>query len=459
MSFALRYAARSDRGLIRNNNQDSVYAGPRLLAVADGMGGHAAGDLASKVVISTLAYLDEDRPHDDLIGSLRDATADANQHLRDLVAEDPNLDGMGTTLTAFLFAGNRIGVVHVGDSRAYLLRGGQLAQITHDDTFVQALVDEGRITEEEASTHPQRSLILRALNGAEVEPDLSIREARLGDRYLLCSDGLSGVVSADTLAEALQIPDPQQCADRMVELALRGGGPDNVTCIVADVIDVPYGDDTPVVDGAAGGNRGQREPAPTSAAARAALASPSHTKQQVPPEEGPIRRRRPIRTTIFTLIVLGLVAGGGYGLWEWTQTQYFVGADGDQVAIYRGINTAVGPVRLYSVVTPSALTLNDLQQVARQRVETGIAAESRPAADRILARLAESTLPPCPTATPTAKVTPTRSKAPSKAPGGAARSRTARPTPTRTTHPAPTTYAPTQTPTPTTTPVQGQDCK
>ena len=147
MSFALRYAARSDRGLIRNNNQDSVYAGPRLLAVADGMGGHAAGDLASKVVISTLAYLDEDRPHDDLIGSLRDATADANQHLRDLVAEDPNLDGMGTTLTAFLFAGNRIGVVHVGDSRAYLLRGGQLAQITHDDTFVQALVDEGRITE------------------------------------------------------------------------------------------------------------------------------------------------------------------------------------------------------------------------------------------------------------------------------------------------------------------------
>ena len=160
--------------------------------------------------------------------------------------------------------------MHVGDSRAYLVRGGQLTQITHDDTFVQALIDEGRLTEEEASSHPQRSLILHALNGADVEPDLSIREVRVGDRYLLCSDGLSDVVSPDTLLEALQLPDPHESADRLVELALRAGGPDNVTCIVADVIDVPYADDAPVMDGAVGGNRPHREPGPTSPASRAA---------------------------------------------------------------------------------------------------------------------------------------------------------------------------------------------
>jgi len=270
VTVALRYAVRSDRGLMRANNEDSVYAGPRLLALADGMGGHAAGEVASNVVISTFAHLDEDRPIDDLISTLRDTTAAANNNLRAMIEQDPNLDGMGTTLTALLFAGSRVGLVHVGDSRAYLVRGGTLSQITHDDTFVQALVDEGRLTMEEASSHPQRSLILHALNGSEVEPDLSIREARVGDRYLVCSDGLSDVVSPDTLLEALQLPDPHESADRLVELALRAGGPDNVTCIVADVIDVPYGDDAPVMDGAVGGNRQHREPDHTTPASRAA---------------------------------------------------------------------------------------------------------------------------------------------------------------------------------------------
>src|ERR687897_485420 len=286
MTVALRYAVRSDRGLMRTNNEDSVYAGPRLLALADGMGGHAAGEVASNVVISALAHLDEDRPVDDLISTLRGATQHANESLRDLVVQDPNLDGMGTTLTALLFAGHRVGLVHVGDSRAYLVRGGQLTQITHDDTFVQALIDECRLTDEEASSHPQRSLILHALNGADVEPDLSIREVRIGDRYLLCSDGLSDVVSPDTLLEALRLPDPHESADRLVELALRAGGPDNITCIVADVI------------------------------------------------------------------------AGSYGLWRWTQAQYFVGAEGEQVAVYRGINTAVGPMHLYSLDGASDMRLN-----------------------------------------------------------------------------------------------------
>jgi serine/threonine protein phosphatase PrpC len=446
MTLALRYAARSDRGLIRTNNQDSVYAGPRLLAVADGMGGHAAGEVASNVVISSLAYLDEDRRADDLITELRAATADANSHLRDLVAEDPNLDGMGTTLTALLFAGGRIGVVHVGDSRAYLLRGGQLAQITHDDTFVQALIDEGRLTEEEAHSHPQRSLILRALNGTDVEPDLSIREARVGDRYLLCTDGLSGVVSTETMFEALQIPDPQQSADRLVELALRGGGPDNVTCIVADVIDVEYGDDAPVVDGAAGGNRGQRDPAPNSPAARAALAGPRPERPE--PQDGPApRRRRPLRAALLVLLVLILFGGGLYGLWRWTQTQYFVGVAGENVVVYRGINTALGPLRLYEVVAVSDLRTADLQQVARRQVESGIGADGRSVADQIVARLRDQRLPPCPKRT---AGTTTSSRPGTTRP---AASPTAKPG-ART---SPTSVTPT--PTPTGTPIPGEDCR
>jgi serine/threonine protein phosphatase PrpC len=446
MTLALRYAARSDRGLIRTNNQDSVYAGPRLLAVADGMGGHAAGEVASNVVISSLAYLDEDRRADDLITELRVATADANSHLRELVAEDPNLDGMGTTLTALLFNGGRIGVVHVGDSRAYLLRGGQLAQITHDDTFVQALIDEGRLTEEEAHSHPQRSLILRALNGADVEPDLSIREARVGDRYLLCTDGLSGVVSTETMFEALQIPDPQQCADRLVELALRSGGPDNVTCIVADVIDVEYGDDAPVVDGAAGGNRGQRDPVPNTPAARAALAGPRPAR--VEPEDGPTRRR-PLRAALLALLILVLFGAGLYGLWQWTQTQYFVGVAGENVVVYRGINTALGPLRLFEVVAVSDLRTADLQQVARRQVESGIGADSRTVADQIVTRLHDQILPPCPkrSAAPATSSRPGQSRLPATPTG--------KPSATRTSPPP----SGTPTPTPSGTPVPGEDCR
>ena len=466
MTLVLRYAARSDRGLIRGNNQDSVYAGPRLLAVADGMGGHVGGEVASKIVISEMAPLDDDTPGEDLIAQLRQATENANAHLRDVVAEDPALDGMGTTLTAMLFAGNRLGLVHVGDSRAYLLRGGQLTQITHDDTFVQALVDEGRLTEEEASVHPQRSLILRCLNGSEVEPDLSIREARVDDRFMLCSDGLSGVVSAETLYEALQIRDPQKCADRLIELALRGGGPDNITCIVADVLNVGYGDDAPVVDGAAGDNQGQRRLPPNSAAARAALADPNRSAEPAPtePVAGPPRRRRHrVRTTLSLSATLLVLAGAGYGVWRWTQTQYFVAADDGQVAVYRGVNASLGPLHLYRVDHSTDLRMSDLQQIARDQVRSGINARNQQDADRILASLRDDQLPLCPavdvgvTAPPTSPG-PTGSASASGAPGP---SNSTVPTTTPTTRPTgvPTTVDPTGPTGSGDTPVPGSDCR
>ena len=196
MTLSLRFAARSDVGLLRDGNEDSGYAGQRLLAVGDGLGGQAAGEVASSVVVATVAPLDDDVPGGELLEALAEAVERANDQLRVLMEQHPQLEGMGTTLTAMLWADGRFGMCHVGDSRAYLLREGRLEQITHDHTWVQQLVDEGRISLEEADHHPQRSLLMRAIDGrGSVELDLSIREARVGDRYLLCSDGLSGVVS------------------------------------------------------------------------------------------------------------------------------------------------------------------------------------------------------------------------------------------------------------------------
>ncbi|MCW2507716.1 MAG: pstP [Modestobacter sp.] len=405
MTLVLRYAARSDRGLIRGTNQDSVYAGPRLLAVADGMGGHAAGDVASKVVIAALEHLDDDAPSGDLLQALRQAVFDGSEHLREVIREAPHLEGMGTTLTAVLFAGGRLGLCHVGDSRAYLMRDGELNQITHDDTFVQTLIDDGRITEEEANSHPQRSLLLRALNGQDVEPDLSMRDARAGDRYLLCSDGLSGVVTFETLAQAMHEPDPQATADRLIELALRSGGPDNITCIVADVVE----DDgrgvliDPVVDGAAGDNIGQREVDPRSAAGRAALADPqpAQPSSALAASSPPPRRRRPLRTALIALaavVVLGAAAVGGY---LFVMGHWFVGvapaADGDQVAVFQGLDASIVGIDLYRLDQATGLATTDLTQAARSRVTGGIAATDRDDADRILSNLRGQRLPVCPT--------------------------------------------------------------
>lgn len=242
MTIALRYAARSDVGRRRKGNEDSAYASQRILAVADGMGGYEHGEVASAAVIKAIAALDADGASGhDLLGAIENAVHAANQQLHDMVADDPDLKGMGTTLTAMLRDGRDIALVHVGDSRAYLLRAGELYQITHDHTFVQSLVDEGRITLEEAATHPYRSLLMRTLDGTgAAEPDLELRHAEPGDRYLLCSDGLTAVLGADELRAVLGDDDDlDDIAQRLIEMANEGGGPDNITCVIAEVIDVP----------------------------------------------------------------------------------------------------------------------------------------------------------------------------------------------------------------------------
>ncbi|MGH3621634.1 MAG: PP2C family protein-serine/threonine phosphatase [Sciscionella sp.] len=431
MTLVLRYVARSDRGLVRSINEDSVYAGPRLLAVADGMGGHAAGEVASKVVIAALASLDDDEPGEDLLGQLREAVQTGNGAIAELVAGDPDLDGMGTTLTAILFSGNKLGLVNVGDSRTYLMRGGNLNQITHDDTFIQSLIDEGRITEQEAANHPQRSLLLRALTGHDVEPTLTVREARPGDRYLLCSDGLSSFVSHETLAEAIRIPDPQACADRMIELALKAGGADNVTVIVADVVDVDFGDDAPIVGGAAGDGSDDPPPADSPASrARALNPQPAHGHQErqddrIDPRP---RRRKHFRMLMIVVGALALLAAAGFATRYWVMQQYYVGIGrGGEVAIFRGVHGSVLGVSLQRQVEGSCAprvqncerrTVDDFKPSAQSTLNSGVPRDSITDARLYIMQLrAEQMLPLCEAATSTGTSTGSRTGTGSRIPG------------------------------------------
>ncbi|GAB2488642.1 protein phosphatase 2C domain-containing protein [Promicromonospora xylanilytica] len=241
MTVTLRYAARSDVGLVRSNNQDSAYAGPNLLVVADGMGGHAGGDVASALTIAALVGLDRpDHSSDQSMSELERSIDRARQDLVDATTADPDLAGMGTTVTALLKSGNTLAMAHLGDSRAYLLRDGTLAQVTVDHTFVQHLVDTGRITPDEAETHPQRNVVMRVLGDFDLDltPDLSIREAVPGDRWMLCSDGLSGFVPDDEIAEVLvSVTTPHDAVERLVSMSMRAGSTDNITVVVADVLD------------------------------------------------------------------------------------------------------------------------------------------------------------------------------------------------------------------------------
>lgn len=477
MTLVLKYVARSDRGLVRSNNQDAVYAGPRLLAVADGMGGHAAGEIASKIVIAALAPLDDDEPGDDLLGQLRDAVEAGNGAISELVAGDPELDGMGTTLTAILFAGSKLGLVNIGDSRTYLMRNGNVNQITHDDSFVQSLIDEGRITAEEANTHPQRSLLLRALTGHDaIEPTLNLREVRPGDRYLLCSDGLSGVISHETLAEAMHIPDPQTCADRMIELALRGGGPDNVTVIIADVVDVDFGDDAPIVGGAAGDGSDEGPP-PDSPASRARALNPipPQAQREIGPPPEPARKRRPwLRALIALGVVVVLLAGGFYLTRYLVLRQYFVSVSPTgEIGIFQGVRGSFLGISLNREIegscppnTPGCelITVSDLKAGARPGVTAGIInLQSKQQAEAVIERLrTNDVLPECPT--------PTTPPTTGGVPTGAGRTTTTGPTSTKpagatTTKAGPpiggtaASTTPTTAPTTTHAPVPGVDCR
>ncbi|BFO21241.1 hypothetical protein SHKM778_76290 [Streptomyces sp. KM77-8] len=236
-TLELRYCAHTDRGRVRPANQDTAYAGGRLLAVADGFG--PAGAPASSAAVEALRFLDtREIPAGGVLNVLEDAVREATRAVRDAAG---GTEEAGTTLTALLWTGSRLALVHIGDSRAYLLRDGALFRITHDHTVVQSMLDEGRLTPEEAASHPERTLLLKALTGAGATasaPDLRLHDAHPGDRYLLCSDGLPAVVDDDTIKELLATaPTPDEAVLALITAANEAGGPDNIACVTADVVE------------------------------------------------------------------------------------------------------------------------------------------------------------------------------------------------------------------------------
>ncbi|MCW2785955.1 MAG: serine/threonine-protein phosphatase [Marmoricola sp.] len=432
MSLQLRFTALSDVGRVRRDNQDSGYAGPHLLVVADGVGGAARGDIASSATLEVIRKLDVP-PGNDPLSELAATIHLAHDRLAEIVEQHPDLDGTSTTVTAAVFDGTHLSIGHVGDSRGYLMRDGALEQLTADHTLVQSLVDEGRITEEEARVHPHRNLILRAVDGVhEPEPDLLTVPLQVGDRLLLCSDGCAGVLVDDQLA-AILVRDPlEDAAAQLIRASLEAGSSDNVTVVVAEVTE----------DGDGGDDEGDAPALIVGAAATAphlrladestgnltdselaALGEVGERSEEVDPEDiryapqPPPGARWASRIAIL-VVVLVLLGGGGWGAYAYSQTRYYVGEDNGNVAIFKGVelNPRFVPP-LHHVYTAYGIKVSTLQNFyLRDQVVNGKTVPSLDAAKKYVAHLtcvdpaSTSVAVPKPTGTPTAKKSPAKHK-------------------------------------------------
>ncbi|PKQ18588.1 MAG: serine/threonine-protein phosphatase [Actinobacteria bacterium HGW-Actinobacteria-8] len=393
MYLTLRFAARSDVGLVRADNQDSAFAGPHLLVVADGMGGAAGGDIASSLAVGRLAALEgEALGPDESLDHLKAAIAEAHADIVERAHNDPELSGLGTTVTAILRSGTSLAMAHIGDSRCYLLRDGDFDQVTSDHTFVQHLVDTGRLSQADAENHPKRNLVLRVLGDidADVPVDISVREARLGDRWMLCSDGLSGVVSRDTIHQTmLEVEDPADCADALVALALAAGAPDNVTCVIGDIVDIDSASKAKPAPNQIVGSAARDRKRPTqgseSSAGRAAKLSSVPADDDE--EEDRVGRWYRLKPWLLPVVALVAVVGALWGAYAWSQTQYYVGTSGDSVAIYRGIPQTLGPLSLHQVVESTTISVASLAPFQRERVDSSIRTDSLSEARAIVTAL------------------------------------------------------------------------
>lgn len=441
MALGLRYAARSDVGIVRSANEDSGYAGSRMVVVADGMGGHAAGELASATAVALFADLDVQdslNPDDvEILALLAGALDEAHETLHQMTSEYPEARGMGTTVTAMAWLNDRVALAHVGDSRAYLCREGTLTQLTHDHTYVQTLVDAGQITSEEAMVHERRNLLMKALDGINpVEPDLSILSVRAGDRFLLCSDGLHGVVSeADIAGLVCSESDPTGIVGALVDRALAAGAPDNVTALVADVVELPQDATTiersPIVVGSAA-ESANRSRLPNLRFPDDAQPASQHETSSAPlinstPGDKPTRARHRWPWLIAASVLVVAVLAGG---WLWTRSQYFVGPYEGSVAVFQGIPQGPGPSGFATVEQVTPVAVDQLPDFERAKLEARIPADSPAEALRIVATLAaaaercQAEPPPvgCPEPDPavTPAPTPSASSTPTTSPAASA---------------------------------------
>jgi protein phosphatase len=398
VTLHLHFSGISDVGRVRKDNQDSGYAGPRLLTVCDGVGGAVRGDLASSTAVQALRKLDEG-PAEDVLAQVAGAIARADDRIGELVEQDPNLSGTSTTATVLLFDGEKFAVGHLGDSRAYLLRDGELSQLTHDHTFVQTLIDEGRITEEQSRTHPHRNLILKALDGVRhEEPDLTEVTAVPGDRVLVCSDGACGVLPPERLADILGTGTPDFAAVELVRASLDAGSTDNITCIVADVkesepdpaiepllvgaaADLPRRHSFTAVGGIFKGHRsgdtGEIDPVPGDAADIPPGAIPA---DPIDPETiryapRPTPRYTWLRRALITLVWFGLAWIGAAAAWSWSQQQFYVGEQDGRMAIFRGLNAEVAGLDLSHAYEVSNVELDKLSEFEADEIRSGISVD------------------------------------------------------------------------------------
>ncbi len=521
MTLALHFAARSDVGRVRSKNDDSAYAGRHLAVVADGMGGHVGGDVASASTVLDLASLDL-AGHPDPATVLPDEIQNANLILNDLVHANPKLAGMGTTCTAVLLAGETMHLAHIGDSRAYRLRGDEFTQVTKDHTFVQRLVDEGRLHPDDAESHPHKNVLMRVLGDVDASPELDITalEVGPGERWLLCSDGLTAVVPPRVIESKMRhLPEIRQVVDELVDLTLAGGAPDNVTVVVVDIVDTGAPEDADSAAPAALSDEALAAATPATGAPvsatllredlesrphelvgaadlatqtgkipivtrrstekraaalltggsptrTAAAEAPGHPAAAVDPDVSaerrpeyaptaeagdgdgdrrsaqrrededrshitaavPPRRRRsvflPVFTALLALIFLAVLTWG----YLWTQTQYYVGNNQGQVAIFNGVSQQFGPISLSHVDAETDIPLDRLPAYSRQRLLTGLPARDLEHAQQIVAELERSLTPeapPLPHVSPSSTPSPSDTADPS--PSG---SETASPSPT-----------------------------
>ena len=409
MATSGKSTAVSHVGKIRQNNQDSGYAGAQLFVVADGMGGHAGGDVASAIALKRV--MEADRQYvsaADAEFALQSALSAANTMLAETVFEHPELTGMGTTVSAILRSGSQVVIAHIGDSRIYLLRDGTLKQITADHTFVQRLVDSGRITPEEAAVHPRRSVLMRVLGDVDAAPeiDTTVLDVLPGDRWLLCSDGLSSYVSDEKIAHALTAQTAvKDAADRLVKESLDQGAPDNVTVVIVDIDDTGESGSSPVIIvGSAAvpltfeGESGRRplrlptlllHPLKSTQAREDAHFEPESDEylDELILEDRRRARRRRITWLVGVIVIAALIVTALFVGYRWSQSLYYVGADGQTVAIYRGVQQDIGPISLHSVYSETSVQLADLPSYTRKTVEGTISATDLADAKAIIKRL------------------------------------------------------------------------
>jgi protein phosphatase len=411
MATTGKSAAVTHVGKIRANNQDSGYAGRQLFVVADGMGGHAGGDVASAIALTRIMETDKSysSAHDAEF-ALQSSLIAANSLLAETVFEHPELTGMGTTVSALLRVGHQLALAHIGDSRIYLFRDGVLTQISSDHTFVQRLVDSGRITPEEAAVHPRRSVLMRVLGDVDASPeiDTTILDTKPGDRWLLCSDGLSSYVADDKIEGVLATePVAQTAAEKLVKESLDQGAPDNVTVVIVDIDETTdSASNPPVVVGAASlplsfeGDSGRRSlRLPT--LLLHPLKSTQHEDSHFEPESDEYldeliledrRRARNRRITWLigaSLAVIALVVALVLA-YQWTQSRYYVGPNGQTVAIYRGVQQNIGPISLHSIYQETSVKLKDLPEFTRETVTDTINATDLQDAESIIERLSDA---------------------------------------------------------------------